>query len=551
VKNRKPVLAFFLALWTGGCGSPIPRPAAEDAVHSHDGTTHSHADEEASVAVTLWTNHLELFMEYPVLRAGRPAKFAVHLTKLGDFEPLSQGPALFRFTKAGASPKMVTVGAPEVAGIFGPTVTFDEAGEYRLHLEVLTDEMETSLEYGPIRVLGTSEKAPSPEDPPPAGQVIVYLKEQQWKLPFATMVADRRGIRRTIRIPARIRAKTGLESVVSAAVGGRYSPPEGGTPRLGQRIRAGDLLGYVELLPVERSSLLDRRVGAGVSMSRLTQEVAEAASRVTAEEARLRLAERETRRVRTLVEAEALPQKRLEEAESELEVREASLWAAREALANYRTALSRYEASEIAIAAIDERLPLTAPVAGQLVESHAVPGAYVDAREELFRIVDVSTVWAEGQVFENDLAGLDDLRGATLSLPGLDAIDLERDELILVGSTLHPTSRTLPVVFEVGNPDRRIKIGALGRLELQTGGTITALAVPASAVLLEENRSVVYVQHGGESFERRIVKTGIQDRQWIEILEGLAEGERIVTEGAYDVALAARSTEVPEHGHVH
>jgi membrane fusion protein, heavy metal efflux system len=94
-------------------------------------------------------------------------------------------------------------------------------------------------------------------------------------------------------------------------------------------------------------------------------------------------------------------------------------------------------------------------------------------------------------------------------------------------------------------------MGALGQLELQTGGTMTALAVPSSAVLLEENRSVVYVQLGGETFERRIVTTGIQDREWIEILSGLEEGERVVTEGAYDVALAARSTEVPEHGHVH
>lgn len=550
MKNTKLALAFSLVLWAGGCGDSSSQPAAEDAAHSHDGTTHTHADEEASVAVTLWTNDLELFMEHPVLRAGTPAKFAVHLTKLEGFRPVSQGPVLFQFTKAGASPKMVTVGTPEVAGIFGPTVTFDEAGEYRLHLEVLTEELETSLEYGPILVLAASQEAP-PTEEPAAGQTISYLKEQQWKLPFASAAADRHSLHKTIHIPAQIKAKTGLESVVSAAVGGRYAPPEGGSPRLGRQIREGELLGYIELLPADRASLIDSRVSAGISVSRLTQDLAQAAAAVSAEKARLELAEKETSRVRALVEVEALPEKRLEQAESELEVRRAALRAAQEALATYQNALSRYESSESAISSIEERLPLIAPVSGQLVESHAVSGAYVDAREMLFRIVDLSTVWAEGQVFENDLPGLRELQGGTLHLFGLDAITLGEDSLVLVGSSLHPTSRTLPVVFEVDNPGRHIKLGALGQLELQTGGTLTALAVPSSAVLLEENRSVVYVQLGGETFERRIVTTGIQDREWVEILSGLEEGERVVTIGAYDVALAARSTEVPEHGHVH
>lgn len=550
MKNKKPALAFFLALWAGGCGDSPSQPADEDAVHSHDGTTHTHADEEASVAVTVWTDDLELFMEYPVLRVGRPAKFAVHLTRMEGFKPVTQGPVLFRFTKAGASPKMVTVGMPEVAGIFGPTVTFDEGGEYRLHLEVLTEELETSLEYGPILVLAASREAPAREEPA-AAQTISYLKEQQWKLPFASAAADRRSLHKTIRIPAQIKAKTGLESVVSAAIGGRYAPPEGGSPGLGRQIRGGDLLGYIELLPADRASLLDSRVSAGISVSRLTQDVAQATAAVSAEKARLELAEKEARRVRALVEVEALPEKRLEEAESELEVRRATLQAAQEAVATYQDALSRHESSESAIRSIEERLPLIAPVTGQLVESHAVAGAYVDAREMLFRIVDLSTVWAEGQVFENDLPELRELQGGRLYLSGLDAITLGEDSLVLIGSSLHPGSRTLPVVFEVGNPDRRIKLGALGQLELQTGRTVAALAVPSSAVLLEENRSVVYVQLGGETFERRIVTTGIQDREWIEILSGLEEGERVVTVGAYDVALAARSTEVPEHGHVH
>ncbi len=213
--------------------------------------------------------------------------------------------------------------------------------------------------------------------------------------------------------------------------------------------------------------------------------------------------------------------------------------------------MSRYDSTEEILDSIEGRLPLYAPISGQLVESRAVPGQYVDGREMLFRIVDLSRVWVEGQAFEKDLPRLENPQGGLLVLPGLDDIALDSSSLILVGSTVHPTSRTLAVVFEVDNRERRFKLGSLGRLDLETGILLEALAVPKSAVLLEGNRSVVYVQLGGETFGRRLVKTGVEDQNWVQILDGLEKGERIVTVGAYNVALAARSTEVPKHGHVH
>ncbi len=535
-------------LWS--CAGSASVETTAGSSHSHDGTTHTHADDEASISVTLWTDELELFMEHPVLRVGRQAKFAVHLTKLSDFQPVTQGPVLFQFVKDGTAPKMVTVGTPEVPGIFGPTMTFEDAGEYTLHLEIQSDEIEASLQYGPIEVLeGTGEA--ETEEVQGSGQAISYLKEQQWKLPFASAVVAEREIHETVRVPAEIKAKTGMESVVTTAIGGRYEPPDGGIPSLGARIRKGDLLGYVELLPVDRSDLLVSQVGAGITISRLSEDVAQAQATVSAEQARLELAEKEAKRVSALVDAEALPRKRLDEVHSELEVRKASLEAAQQALMTYRKAMSRYDSTEEILDSIEGRLPLYAPISGQLVESRAVPGQYVDGREMLFRIVDLSRVWVEGQAFEKDLPRLENLQGGILVLPGLDDIALDSSSLILVGSTVHPTSRTLAVVFEIENRERRIKLGSLGRLDLKTGEAAEALAVPKPAVLLEENRSVVYVQLGGETFGRRLVKTGVEDQNWVQILDGLEKGERIVTVGAYNVALAARSTEVPKHGHVH
>ncbi len=548
---REKATSFLLLLTLGlwACSDPqAENPAPEDA-HSQGGSTHTHPDDEPSISVTLWTDDLELFMEHPQLSVGRAAKFTLHLTRLADFQPLAQGPILFRFVKSGAPPRMVTVGNPDTPGIFAPTITFDKAGEYTLQLEVSTDEVETSLRYGPIVVLEKDEE-PVLAEAQDTRQSIAYLKEQQWKLPFASAQARRQTLHETVHVPAQIIPRSGAESVVSTAMGGRYEPPAGGIPGLGTTLKKGDLLGYVELLPMDRTSLLDSQVGAGITLSRLAEDLARVEAAVVAEQSRIHLAEKEAARVRVLVEAEALPTRRLHEVNSELEVRRASLEAARQARAAYAKAISRYDSAGQVLSSIPEQVPVYAPISGQLVQSNAIAGQYVDGGEMLFRIVDLRTVWVQGQVFEKDLARVESLQGGTLQLPGLDEISLESTSLVMIGPIIDPAARTFPVVFEAQNRGRRLKLGTLGRLDLRTAEVVEALGVPHSAVLLEENRTVVYVQVGGETFQRRLVKTGLRDWDWVQILEGLEAGERIVTLGAYDVALAGRSTEVSQ-GHVH
>lgn len=261
--------------------------------------------------------------------------------------------------------------------------------------------------------------------------------------------------------------------------------------------------------------------------------------------------EKQAARVKTLVKAEALPEKRLDEVQSELEIRRASLEAAKQSLVTYEEALSRYDSAGRNLGSIQDRVPVCAPISGQLVQSSAVPGQYIHGGETLFRIVDLDKVWVEGNIFEQDLQRVESQLGGSLDIPGLNQIILDSSSLVMVGSVIDPSARTLPVVFEVENPKHLIKLGSLGRLDLRTRESTEVLAVPRSAVLLEENRAAVYVQLEGETFERRIVKTGLEDREWVQVIEGLEPGERIVTVGAYDVALAGRSTEVPTHGHVH
>jgi membrane fusion protein, heavy metal efflux system len=75
--------------------------------------------------------------------------------------------------------------------------------------------------------------------------------------------------------------------------------------------------------------------------------------------------------------------------------------------------------------------------------------------------------------------------------------------------------------------------------------------VPTSALVDEDGRAVVFVQLSGETFEKRDLELGIRDGAYVQILSGVSEGERVVTQGAYAIRLASVSTTIPAHGHSH
>jgi RND family efflux transporter MFP subunit len=498
--------------------------------------------------VSHWGDDLELFMEHPPLQVGQLVKFAVHLTRLDDFTPVSEGPVLFQFSKPGGKPKIVTVGRPDSPGIFGPSLTFDEPGEYTLQMEVLSDQLEASLTYGPFQVTATPPGEAVETEPEDA---VRYLKEQQWKLPFATEVVAKRTINQTLGVSARIIPKAGKEAVVLASVNGRYRPPDNGIPHLGLRVAKGDLLGHMELLLTDQIALVGGQVETELALTRLEEEILGAEAMVVAEQERLAVSEKEEDRVTKLVQAGALPRKRLDQAQAEVRIRRSALQAATDVLNSHREVVARFDSVQRDVADNSGLIPLKAPIKGIIVDTSVVPGAFRSGPDALFRIVDTRQLWVQGEVFERDLPYLKSVGRAFLEMPGLEPYALAADNLVHIGARIDSGSRTLPVIWEMTNPEGDLRLGTLGRLSIRTGTKVEAIAVPRSAVLLEENRSIAYVQRGGETFERRIVRVGIEDQGWVEILEGLEPGERIVTEGSYDVALAARSSELPDHGHVH
>jgi multidrug efflux pump subunit AcrA (membrane-fusion protein) len=89
-------------------------------------------------------------------------------------------------------------------------------------------------------------------------------------------------------------------------------------------------------------------------------------------------------------------------------------------------------------------------------------------------------------------------------------------------------------------------------LRLITTAQAPEVAVPADAVVDDGGQTIVFVQTGGESFERRPVRVGgPREGGLLQIADGLEAGERVVTRGAHLVRLSALSPQTPGHGHVH
>lgn len=474
-------------------------------------------------AVSRWTPRLEVYVVYGPLVAGKPTEFAVHVTDLQTFKPLAAGRVGLEFATANGRPVQVRIDSPAEPGEFPIEVTLPAAATYRARVTVGAPGGDETVELGEITAFGTLDAAthalPSP------GTGVVFAKARQWERGLATATLNEATVRGTVRATAVIRAASGGEAVVSAPSPGRFT---GTVPPLGSRVAEGQPLGQLE----PRLENLDDVTTLEAEVAKLRLEVVEARN--------------ELARADLLVTARAVPARRFETARHDLDNARSDLRAAEARLESRLETLAQGGS-----AAGRNAFVLRAPLAGTLAAIDATPGASYEAGASLFRIVRTDPVLVEVQVPEGDAAAAIDVRDASIEIAaGAEPIALDIRAVRHAGR-IDPETRALPVWLEVANRGQRLLLGQTVRALLHTGDRTQALAVPASAVVTDGGRSVVFVQTGGETFERRLVQAGARDGGLVAITAGLLPGDRVVTRGAYDVLLAAAMPARAADGHVH
>ena len=273
---------------------------------------------------------------------------------------------------------------------------------------------------------------------------------------------------------------------VQAALAGRLEAGPQGLPLPGQSVKKGQVLAYV----VPTAGALER-----------SGQLAQQAELRAAKE----LAQRRLARLREL--ADTVARKDIEAAESELQSLTARLAAVG--------------------AGLQQRDALVAPVSGVIASSNAVAGQVLDAREQVFEVVDPSRLRIEALAY--DPAQAQDVAGASLALPGGQSVPLR-----FLGAARSLREQALPLSF-AGDAQAlsQLALGQSVRLVVQTRSRVAGLQVPLAALQKNpSNQAIVWVKTGPEQYAPRVVRIQPLDGVHVAVTDGLQPGERVATQGA-------------------
>ncbi len=189
-------------------------------------------------------------------------------------------------------------------------------------------------------------------------------------------------------------------------------------------------------------------------------------------------------------------------------------------------------------------LPIHSPITGTVIKKEALAGAHADAGVELYTIADLSHVWILADIYEYELSFVKTGQKAAVAL-SYDPGTVLTGHLSFIYPTLDPKTRTAKVRFELDNRDEMLKPDMYANVELRVN-LGTRLAIPQEAVIESGQKQVVFLHHGGGRLEPRLIKTGVKTGEWSEVLEGLKEGEHIVTSANFLIDSESRLKSVVE-----
>src|SRR5882757_6824890 len=175
---------------------------------------------------------------------------------------------------------------------------------------------------------------------------------------------------------------------------------------------------------------------------------------------------------------------------------------------------------------------IRSPLDGVVTDRPLYPGEMAAAGTALITVMDLSRVTARAHIPQNDAAVLKVGNNATIAVPGLE--EPVEGKVIFIRPALDPNSTTVEFWVQAKNPKQTLKPGSSVRLSMVSEAVPDALVVPASALLTgSDGATTVMVIGDDQHAHQQAVKVGIRQDDKVQITEGLKEGQRIVTEGAY------------------
>ena len=466
--------------------------------------------EEVVESFTRWTDKAELFVEFDPLVVGELTYFAAHFTDLNTFGPIEDAKVTVSLIE-GKNGIRSSVDQPKSPGIFMPGIQPTKAGVYTLVFDLVTPDFSDRIVIENVKVFANTEEAAHEEhtEEESAGE-IGFLKEQAWRLNVASTPVRKDTVYRVLKTGGQILPAQGDEITITATASGIVVYQSSGIS-IGAEVKNGQ-----SMFTVTGGNITDNNVKTEFLKAKSNFERAKA----------------DFDRKKQLFESEAIAKSVYEQAVLNFELAESEYT---NLSANYSKGGKQISASS----------------GGFIKNLFKTEGAYVEAGEPLAIVTQNKRLTIRADVNQSDYGQLNTSISANFALDGkVYTIEEFDGKLLSFGRSVGTDMPKIPVYFELDNEGVLLP-GSYIEIWVKTSPSTDALIVPEAALLEEQGAYSVIVQTAGESYEKRSVKLGVSDGMFIEILSGVEEGERVVTEGAYQVKMASMSGEVPAHGHSH
>ncbi len=223
---------------------------------------------------------------------------------------------------------------------------------------------------------------------------------------------------------------------------------------------------------------------------------------------------------------------------------------ARALVASSRERLGYWDITEAQIHQIEElgatrrTLAVTSPVEGIVVEKmdQALEGMHVMPGMNLYKLADLSTIWVEVEIFENQVPWLRIGQEATVELPYTPG-RVYTGRIRYLYPFFNARTRTMKVSIELQNPDRQLRADMYANVTLEVPSARDVLAVPQEAVIRSGTRDVVILDRGMGTFEAKEVTLGVNGSGLWEVTDGIVEGDRVVLSAQFLIDSESSLTE--------
>jgi RND family efflux transporter MFP subunit len=473
------------------------------------------AKEKASLdplAYTLYTENTELFVEFKPLVVGSKSKFAAHFTILGkNFKALTDAKITVSLIVGDKGIKN-SVDAQSSPGIFRLALSPKIAGTGTLVFDIVTKDFTDKITIENVIVYPDEQTALAKQPEHADSEDISYLKEQAWKVEFANQAVKKQTFNDVIKTSGQILSAPGDELIVTAKASG-VVVFSGKNTIIGSAVNSGNSLFTI--------------TGADMTESNIDASVKDA-------KANYLKAKTDYERSKSLVADKIVSEREHQQVKLQFE----------NAQTAYYTVSKNYSS---------KGQNVLCPMSGFVKNVLVTEGQFVASGTPLATISKNKRLLVQANVSQNYFSRLSSITSANFKTPQSDVVYNTialNGRIVSYGKSTSASTPFIPVTFEIDNAGQLVS-GSIIEIYLKSSAITDALVVPVSALIEEQGIFYVYVQTGGESFQKREVKLGASDGMNVQVLSGIVENERVVTKGGYQIKLSSASGTLPAHGHEH